>query len=460
MIDSRIFRAYDIRGEVPSQLNGETCRLVGQAFGTILRRTEGSEHPLVIVGRDARTHGPELEKALVEGLQSTGCVIRLIGQTPTPVNYFAVATTDCAGGIQVTASHNPAKDNGLKLSTRGMHAFSGDKLQELRSMIEASDFEQGYGSIENHDYSLEYAKKLITKFDRIGEGLTIVVDSGNGVAGPLNCDVLQKIGCTVHELYTEPDGRFPNHAADPSKHATLRELQETVVRVKADIGLAFDGDGDRVGIVDEQGRIRSADEILLLLTQDHLTRHPGGTIVFTVSNSSLLETETKKWGGTPVMCKVGHSCVEETMEEHHSLLGGEQSGHFFCGEDTGGYDDALVAALRILSVLHAKKQTASSLFDAFPTVYQAQERRPHCDDDKKKHVVQRATAFFEHTHPVNTLDGARIDFGDGAWAGIRFSNTSPCLSICMEARSEEALARMEEEVLKHLETYPEIRWEI
>jgi phosphomannomutase/phosphoglucomutase len=301
-----------------------------------------------------------------------------------------------------------------------------------------------------------YVNFLGKLFSGVGKGKKIVVDGGNGVAGPCYVQVLKNIGCQVIELYTEPDGTFPNHAADPSKHATLKELQDLVKKEKADCGFAFDGDGDRMGLVDEKGAIVTADQTLLLLAQDHLSRQSGAPVIFTVSNSSLLETEVKKWGGKPVMCKVGHSFVEHAMREHTSLLGGEQSGHFFCGEDYFGFDDALVATLRILSLLKGGAKI-SELTSKFPVVYQAQERRPHCPDDKKADVVRRATEFFAKKYPVVTLDGARIDFGDGAWAGIRFSNTSPCLSICIEARSAEKLMAVETQVLEHLRTYEEVK---
>lgn len=457
-VDPRIFRAYDIRGRVPEQLNADACRLVGKAFGTVLRRAEKTEHPVVIVGRDARTHGPELEAALIDGLTSTGCVVRTIGPTPTPVNYFTVATTDVAGGVQVTASHNPAHDNGLKLASRGMHAFSGEELQSLLRQIEAGDFVAGEGSVEPYDAVTPYRKSLITKFDQLGKNMRVIVDSGNGIAGPVNCDVLRAVGFAVQGLFIDPDGTFPNHPADPSKHSTLKDLQEAVLKTGAHLGVAFDGDGDRVGIVDETGTIRNADEVLLLLAKDFLARHPGGTVVSTVSNSSLLQTEIEAWGGKAVMCKVGHSHVEHAMAQHQALLGGEQSGHFFCAEDTGGYDDALVAALRVLFILAKAKKPASTLFADFPKVYQTPEHRPHCDDDQKRDVVARITAHFTALYPVNTLDGVRIDFGDGAWAGIRFSNTSPCLSVCIEARSKEKLEAVEKEVMDHLKTYNEIDW--
>ncbi|NOS67535.1 MAG: phosphomannomutase/phosphoglucomutase [Candidatus Peribacteraceae bacterium] len=457
MIDPHIFRAYDIRGKAHSQLSADACRQIGQAFGTVLRRMYSKDHPTVIVGRDARTHGPELEKALIDGLVMAGCHVLKIGQTPSPLNYFTICDRKADGGVHVTASHNPKEDNGLKLQIRDADAFSGDDLQTLRKQIESNDFMTGEGSQEEIDGLTPYKEFLAKTFKNAGKGLTIVVDAGNGVAGPVNCEIFRAVGATVIELFTEPDGNFPNHPADPSKHSTLKDLQAKVKEVKADLGFGFDGDGDRLGLVDEKGMIRSADEILLLLAQDHLQRKKGAPVVFTVSNSEILNTEIERLGGKPYMTKVGHSFVEHAMREHRAQLGGEQSGHFFCGEDYYGFDDALVAGLRILSILKASGgKFVSDRMDEFPQVFQAPELRPHCPDDAKGKIIAAITAHFSKDHPVNTLDGVRIDFGDGAWAGIRQSNTSPCISVCMEARSPEKLKEVQKTVMDHLKKYPEI----
>lgn len=458
MIDPHIFRAYDIRGKALTQLTEEACFLIGRAFGTVLQEKYGKEHPhpTVAVGRDARTHSPLLEAKMIDGLVSTGCAVKTIGQTPSPVNYFTICNAGLDAGVQITASHNPKEDNGIKLQLRHAEAYSGDDLQNLRQRIEKKTFVDGEGTVEPFDAVTSYIETLATTFMDVGEGTHVVVDGGNGVAGPVYCEVLRRVGCMVTELYTEPDGEFPNHPADPSKHTTLQELQALVREKKADIGLAYDGDGDRMGLVDERGNVVTADQTILLLAQDHLSRHEGAPVIFTVSNSGLLETEIAAWGGKPVMCKVGHSFVEHAMRDNDSLLGGEQSGHFFCGEEYFGFDDALVASLRILHVLHHRKQSLSTLIDAFPKVFQSPEKRPHCADGAKAEVIAKVIAFFQKTHPVITLDGARIDFGDGAWAGIRYSNTSPCLSICIEARSPEKLQQVEAEVLSHLRSYPEV----
>lgn len=460
MIDPHIFRAYDIRGKALTQLTEEASRLIGKGFGTALRRMYKKDHPVVVLGRDARTHGPQLENAMRDGLMSTGCHVVLIGMTPSPVNYFTI----CAGigehkidaGVQITASHNPKDDNGIKLQLREAEAYSGDDLQMLRMQIEKKDFLDGKGSSEHADAITPYKEFLVKTFKNAGKNLKVVIDAGNGIPGPTNSEVIQNVGSDVTGLYLEPDGEFPNHPADPSKHATLKDLQAKVLETGADIGFGFDGDGDRVGLVDEKGVIRSADEILLLLARDHLKRKKNAPVVFTVSNSEILNTEIERLGGKPFMCKVGHSYVEHAMREREAQLGGEQSGHFFCGEDYFGFDDALVAALRLMKIVSSSGKTVSELMADFPKVYQAHELRPHCPDDKKTAVIAAITKHFSKSYPVNTLDGARIDFGDGAWAGIRQSNTSPCISVCMEARSPEKLKEMEKEVLGHLKSYPEI----
>lgn len=455
-IDPHIFRAYDIRGKADSQITEEACRAIGKAFGSTVRSLYSLDHPVIAVGRDARTHGPKFEQAVIDGLISTGCHVLKIGQTPSPMSYFTVCNRKIDGSIHITASHNPAEDNGLKLQVREAEAYSGDELQKLYKKIIQEDFLTGEGSVEEIDAITPYLERLKQMFGAIGEGMTVVLDSGNGVAGPVYQEALVNTGAAVTGLYIEPDGTFPNHPADPSKYDTLKDLQAKVQEQGADVGLAFDGDGDRLGLVDEQGQIRTADEVMLLLAKDHLTRHPGKAVVFTVSNSGALETEIAKWGGQPVMTTVGHSFVEHAMRHHHALLGGEQSGHFFCGEEYFGFDDAMVSALRILKILKESGKTLSALCSEFPTVYQTPELRPNCPDDKKAEIVKRITEHFRAEYPVNDLDGVRIDFGNGAWAGVRKSNTSPKLSICMEARSPEHLEEIETLVMEHLKTYPEI----
>ena len=469
-VPSHIFRAYDIRGKAESEVSEELCSFVGRAFGTELGERYGKEHPEVIVGRDARTHSPELEQALIEGLVSTGCHVKKIGMVPSPVNYFALCHFACDGSVQVTASHNQKEDNGLKLQLRNVDstgspqaaAFAGEELQNLRKRIEGGKFAEGKGETEEVD-AVGHYKEKVKSITAPLNGLKVAVDFGNGVAGPVYGSILKELGVELTPLFAEPDGTFPNHIADPSKHDTLKDLIATVKKEKADLGLAFDGDGDRVGVVDEKGNVVSPDYLLLLLAEDHLKRHQGASVIYTVSMSSILETEVKRMGGKPHMCIVGHSFVEHAMREHGSHLGAEQSGHFFCGEDFYDYDDALVAALRLLSILSSSPSSDpfSSLIHRYPKVYQTPEWRPHCDDDKKSDVIEKITEHFQkESYPCITIDGVRIDFGDGAWAGIRQSNTSPKISVCMEARSPEKLHEVEKIVRGHLEIYSEIGTEL
>lgn len=460
MIDPHIFRAYDIRGKAYDQISPEACRLIGQAFGSELRDVYTIESPRICVGHDARVSGPELEDALIEGLVASGCHVLRIGMTPSPVNYFTIVNSKLDGGVQVTASHNPAPDNGLKLSLAGAHAFAGKQLQRLRERIEREDFLTGEGSVEGFATAQEvYAKALIDRFTGIGDGKRIGIDAGNGAAGPMAMKVMEAIGADTLGLYTEPDGTFPNHQPDPSKIDTLRDLQEAVRTEDLDIGFAFDGDGDRVGLIDNTGAIRSSDDVLLLLAKEALRKDLGATVISTVSNSGVLGQEIERMGGKHVMCKVGHSHVEHAMLEHDAILGGEQSGHFFFAKDSHGYDDALVAALSLLEIVHTSDKSVSELCEGIPKTFQSPERRPFCPDDKKGAIIEKATEHFSSLYPVVTLDGARIDFGGADWAGIRQSNTSPCISICIEATTAERLSAIEDEVLTYLQQFPEIRWD-
>lgn len=458
-IDPRIFRAYDIRGVALTQVTADASRQIAHAYGTVLRERIPDRTPRLCVGRDARTHGPELEQAVIEGLVASGCDVFTIGPTPTPVGYFTICDTPFDGGIQVTASHNPAADNGLKLSLAHGHAYHGDDIQDLKKRIEEGRFLSGAGTVQAFDAVTPYLNYLKERFEGKLAGVKVVVDAGNGIGGPVGCQALRDAGAEVVELYTEPDGRFPNHQPDPSQKKTLKELQELVVQEKAHLGIAFDGDADRMGLVDEAGTIRSSDEIILLLAEDMLTRNPGAGVIYTASNSSLLDTEVKRLGGAPTMCKVGHANVEHAMQDTGALIGGELSGHFFFAENYFGFDDATMAALRATYIAKSAGTPLSQHLARFPAVFQAFERRPKVSDDAKWGIVESAKTHFTALYPVNTLDGVRIDFGEGAWAGIRASNTSPCISLVMEARTKEKLESMEKEVLEYLHGFPDIEWD-
>lgn len=457
MIDQKIFRAYDIRGTYPDQLNSDTARQIGQGFGTYLSNQLSSEHPRVAVGQDCRTHSMELFDGFVEGLLSTGCEVTNVGITPSPYVYFVVTEGKFDGGCNITASHNSKEYNGFKLMTANAHAVFGGELQKVYQLITSGELAEGEGTKKTADYADFYLKKIKSVFSEV-KPLKVVVDTGNGVAGKLYPKVIRDLGHEVIELYTELDGTFPNHEADPVIEENLADLKQRVLDEGADLGLGFDGDGDRVALVTEEGRFINSDHLLMLLSRDILSRHPGGTLVFTVSNSQALFDQVKAWGGNPVMCKVGHSFVEDAMHEHEAILGGEQSGHFFLPEDYYAYDDALVTACRILKIVSDAGRPASELFADFPETYAIPEIRPYCPDEKKFEILSQIVAHFKDKYPNTTMDGIRMDFGRGGWCGIRVSNTSPRISIIMEAESEGHLKEIQELVMSHLKSYPEIDW--
>lgn len=456
-ISQKIFRAYDIRGVYPDDLNAEAATLIGKGFGAYLVKNLKLEHPRVVVGHDVRSHSEELEHAFVEALIESGCHVTTLGLSPSPYVYFA----NCAGkfdaGCNITASHNPAQYNGFKLMTKNAHAVFGDEIQKIYQIIHEKAFVSGQGDLENDGYMNDYIKKITTILPS-SSPLKVVVDTGNGVAGELYPRVLKMLGHEVVELYTDFDGSFPNHEPDPIVEKNLEDLKKMVLEENADIGFAFDGDGDRIGVVSQEGKFMDSDKTLMLLAKDALSRHKGKSVVFTVSNSQVLFELVEEWGGKPVMCKVGHSYVEDAMNQHQAILGGEQSGHFFLPEDYYPYDDALVTACRLLKILSDSDQDLSDLYSQFPTTFQEPEMRPHCDDGVKFDLIEQITSHFKDKYPSETMDGIRIDFGNGAWAGIRASNTSPRISITMEAKTDTELARIKDIVMSHLKEYPEIDW--
>jgi len=465
-----MFRAYDVRGLAHEQVSPEAAYLIAREFAEIIKEKYQISSPTIIVGRDCRTHGPELESAVLHGLLAADCIIKEIGVTPTTLNYFAICSTRADGGIQVTASHNDKEDNGLKMSLRECEAFYGQDIQQLYNRIIARDeapmFVQELSkrpqsqSITKLDIASSYVARMVEMFPNVGAGKTVVVDAGNGVAGPVYPEVLRQVGCEVIELYTKPDGNFPNHQPDPSQQHTLKDLQAKVLEIGADIGFAYDGDADRMGMVDEQGSIRIADEILMLLAKDYTERNANGGVVFTATNSARIPSLVTKWGGTPIMCPVGSANVEHKMTQHKAELGGEISGHFFLAEDYYYFGDPLVATLRTLSIMKLKNESISKLMQQFPVAIREPEIRPNCPDDRKAIVVKAMENYYKQHYDVDTLDGVRVEFGNGAWTGIRQSNTSPKLSISFEAKTEEDINSMKFVLSEQLKNFPEVEVEL
>jgi phosphomannomutase/phosphoglucomutase len=436
-LDASIFRAYDIRGVVNLTLTANAVRLIGRAIGSeALQRGRQT----VIVGRDGRLSGPALSKALIQGLTETGCTVKDIGCVPTPVLYFATHHLDTQTGVIVTGSHNPPDYNGLKIVIDG-EALSGESIQHLRERIEAGNFIFGRGSVESVDVVPDYIERI--RGDVVIERpLKVVVDCGNGVAGNVIPRLLREVGCRVTELYCDVDGNFPNHHPDPSKTENLKDLVRVVKQVRADVGLAFDGDGDRLGVITTEGNVVWGDRVLMLFAADVLDRNPGGRIIYDVKCSRFLDTIIRDHGGEPLMWKTGHSLIKEKMKRTGALLAGEMSGHIFFKERWYGFDDGLYAAVRLLELLSKDERPPSRIFDSLPNSVNTPEINISMKEGEPSRFIDRLldTARFEDAR-VSTIDGLRADFDDG-WGLVRASNTTPVLVLRFEADNEAALARI------------------
>ena len=436
--DASIFKAYDIRGIVPSTVTDDTAEGIGKAFGTIaLAQGERS----VAVGRDGRLSGPSLAAAVIRGLKAVGIEVIDVGMVTTPMLYFA-ANTVCASGIQVTGSHNPRDYNGFKM-VMGGRAIYGDDIQALRRMMNEECWKlQGGGSVRQHDVLKAYTERIVSDI-RLARPLKIVVDCGNGVAGASAPPILRAIGCEVTELFSEVDGNFPNHHPDPSKPENLRDLMATLARGDAELGLAFDGDGDRLGIVTRQGNNIYPDRQIILFARDVLSRVPGGTIVFDVKCSQRVAPAIEAAGGKPLMYKTGHSLIKARMKELDAPFGGEMSGHIFFKERWYGFDDGTYAACRLLEIVSGVPD-ANAMLDALPTSFSTPELNVACAEGEAPELVHKAVALadFGPQAVVNTIDGLRVDWSDG-FGLMRSSNTTPVLVLRFEGHTEAALARIQ-----------------
>jgi phosphomannomutase / phosphoglucomutase len=458
-VNPLIFRAYDIRGiaqateEFPNiDLTPESVNLIGKGAGTYLQKISGKN---LVVGRDNRLHSPDLQQAFIDGLLSTGCNVTNIGEVTSPMMYYAVCKYEFDGGVTITASHNPKEYNGVKIVGKNAHSVCGDNLQDVLQIINDESFATGEGEHIEKDVFEDY-KKDITERVELPKPLKIVIDAGNGVAGKYAPELFRAIGCEVTELYCELDGNFPNHEANPEELENMLDLIEKVKETGADIGLGFDGDGDRVGVVDETGHHYSADFLLLLLARDLLTRQKGAKIVFDVKVSQTLIDDIKAHGGEPIMSKTGHSFIESKMKEIGSLLAGEVSGHLFFGENYYGFDDAFLGAAKLLEILSKSDKTFSHLFDEVPSTYTTPEFKAHTPDDKKFEIVDKLVEHFTANYDCITLDGVRVNFSPNAWGAVRCSNTSPNLTLRFEADSQEKLDEIQAIMVEQLKKYPDV----
>ncbi len=445
-LPSTIFREYDIRGTVGDQLTGAAARAIGQGLAT-LAWERLARAPRLAIGRDNRPSGSELAAGVIEGVVACGGQAVDVGVLPTPALYFATSTLDVDGGVQVTGSHNPPEFNGFKLVLRGEPIYGGD-IQRVRRMIEEGALlERPGGRRTAYDAVLsEYGDAIVERNRPLARRVKVVVDCGNGVSSLVAVETLRRVGAEVVPLFAESDGSFPNHHPDPTVLENLRDLQAAVVREGAELGIAFDGDGDRIGAVDERGHVVFGDQLLVLFGRDLVRRMgPGHHVIFDVKCSETLPRELARAGLKPTMWKTGHSLIKQKMKELGAPLAGEMSGHMFFGGDYFGFDDALFAAARLLSYLAEQGGPLSRLLADLPPTVSTPELRVACPDERKFDVVERAARHFAAKYPVMTLDGVRITFSDG-WGLLRASNTQPVLVLRFEARTPEALAAYRAEV--------------
>ncbi len=433
-----IFKAYDIRGIVPSTVSEDTALGLGRAFGSVALAQ--GEHT-VAVGRDGRLSGPALANALIKGLQDAGIHVIDIGMVTTPMLYFA-ASTLCTSGIQVTGSHNPRDYNGFKMVLAG-RAIYGEDIQALRQMMESEGWTlKTGGNCSVIDVFPDYLARIVGDI-KLARPIKIVVDCGNGVAGASAPQVLRAIGCEVQELYSTVDGNFPNHHPDPSKPENLRDLIAALKSSDAELGLAFDGDGDRLGIVTKDGTNIYPDRQMMLFARDVLSRVPGGTIVFDVKCSQRLAPAIEAAGGHALMFKTGHSLIKAKMREVDSPLGGEMSGHIFFKERWYGFDDGTYAGCRLLEIV-SRAPDAGTVLNALPTSFSTPELNVPCREGQAHELVKQLVELADFAAPavINTIDGLRIDWPDG-FGLVRASNTTPVLVMRFEGHTQAALERIE-----------------
>ncbi len=442
-VPASIFREYDVRGVAETQLGSDLFRALGRAFAPVLEAglPPGKGPRCVAVGRDCRLSSPRLHDALVDGLTRAGLDVVDIGVGPTPLLYFAVHHLKTDGGLMITGSHNPSPENGVKM-LRSNGSIFGAEIQDLRQRIEQENFgELARGSVESVDVQPAYVEHMVSNIRLKTTELPFVVDAGNGAGGPLALAAMKALGLRPTALYCEMDGRFPNHHPDPTQPENVRELVETVRSTGARVGIAYDGDADRLGAIDADGSIVWGDRLLTLFARDILRDHPGAAILGEVKCSQTLYDDVKKQGGRPILWKTGHSLIKTKMKQEHALLAGEMSGHLFFADRYFGYDDAIYASLRLLEILARDPRSISEMLADVPRTYATPEIRLDCPDSIKFDVVAAVRSHYRATGlPVVDIDGARIGFGserDPTWGLVRASNTGPVLVMRFEATTPE-----------------------
>ena len=445
---SHIFRQYDIRGIVGEDLDAEVTEAVGQAFGSRVRLDSSSRSPTVAVGYDNRLTSPSLADGLIAGIRSAGVDVVDVGTVPTPVLYWSEVTLGADAGVQITGSHNPPEWNGIKM-THGGSSLYGDAIQDLRRSIDESDFTSGSGGYERVTVLDRYVDDIAGRFS-LERPMRVAVDCGNGTGSILAVRLLEAIGVEVTPLFCESDPTFPNHHPDPTVDDNLIDLIRSVESGNHDLGVAFDGDADRIGAIDDQGQIIRGDILLLLFGLDLLKkRGPGQKLIFDVKCSQVLPELFEKAGGEPIMWQTGHSLIKNKMRETGALLAGELSGHIMIADDYLGFDDALYDACRLIEIISRSGRTLSEMVSDFPEYRSTPEIRIDVTEDQKWTVVSEALVYFKEKYDVISVDGVRILFGDG-WALLRASNTQPVIVARFEARSESRLIEIRTEIAEWL----------
>lgn len=446
-VSHTIFREYDIRGIVGRDLTGDVLEAVGRAYATRWRRATGRDSGRIAVGHDNRPSSPELARRMCRGLNASGLDAVLLDTVPTPTLYYATVALGTDGGIQITGSHNPPEYNGIKMVVDGRSLY-GDAIQELRELVEREDFEAGAGETTGEAILQRYAREISERAAVDGD-VHVVLDCGNGTGSVVAPTALRAAGVQVTCLYCESDGTFPNHHPDPTVDENLVDLIARVRETDADLGIGLDGDADRIGAVDGNGRIVRGDHLLLLYALDVLEEHPGAEVVFDVKCSQALPEMIEAAGGVPVMWKTGHSLIKERMKQGGAPIAGEMSGHICFADRFYGFDDAIYAAARLAQLVAHGGRSLAELANRIPDYPSTPEVRLDCPEERKFGIVERVAAHYGATHEVIDIDGARVSFDDG-WALIRASNTQPVIVVRFEADTEEGLRRIRDDVAEIL----------
>lgn len=431
---AHIFREYDIRGVVPEEIDHDNARLLGLAIGTYYQQRGAAK---VSVGRDCRLSSPELAQGFSRGLLDSGVDVVDVGMVPTPLLYFSLHHLEVDGGVQVTGSHNPPNFNGFKVNLGEMSLY-GKEIQKIRALVDSGELLRGKAKAHTADVVTPYLAHVVRNIQTGPKPCRVVVDGGNGVGGPVGTELYRKLGHEVIPLYCEPDGTFPNHHPDPTIPENLEDLRNKVAETGADLGIAFDGDADRIGVVDQEGGIIWGDQLMILFARDILGRNPGASVIGEVKSSQVMYDDIRAHGGRAIMWKTGHSLIKAKMKEEKALLAGEMSGHIFFGERYFGYDDAIYSGARLLEILSRSGNTLSSLLSDLPRTVTTPEIRIDCPEERKFEIVEAMAKEFKKAYQVIDVDGARV-LMEGGWGLIRASNTQPVLVLRFEAADAKRL---------------------